>query len=467
MNICFIANFNKTVFFKKITDQLSNTGFNIYWISVSPKWTKYLLETGVSKSHILSLSNSKALQFQTNKEVLEKVYAIEKTNTHNLKQVYYMDRVLSRKPWSYVEQLFSYLVEEISLFINTKSISIVFGEATAAHEVIAAMICNTYDQKYLVPHTIRLPNNRFAFFEGYLQTKIFKLQSFDWNEKDTSAFIENYIKNKPKPNYFNQNNKILSYKNVKYYINIYKKLKDVFHENNENFSEKSIFHHIFYEKKYLKPFYAYYILKNIKFVKINKLGKYVLYTMHVQPEASIDVLGIENHNQYETIKKIAINLPFDYTLLVKEHLNGLGSRSVSDLQKIASIPGVILVDPNQNTTDLLKYIELVCTVSGTIALETALLGKKSITFSPMFFNTLPLCYFQIEPSKVNLYLNKTFNSSEGELSQKLNDYLSFTHKGIISDPVSDPNCINNENIKMVSHAFKHLIFTLNKKEEVK
>jgi hypothetical protein len=464
MNVCFIACFNKTIYFKKITDQLSNAGFNIYWISVSPKWTKYLLETGINRSHILSLLNSKALKFQTNKSTLEKIYTIEKTNIHNLKQVYYMDRVLSKKPWSYVEQLFSYLVEEISLFINTKNISIVFGEATAAHEVIAAMICNTYGQKYLVPHTIRLPNNRFAFFEGYLQTKIFKLHSSDWNEKETSTFIENYIKNKPKPNYFNQNNKTLSYKDVKYYINLYKKLKDIFYEKNENFSEKSIFHHFFYEKKYLKPFYAYFIFKNIKFVRINKPSKYVLYTMHVQPEASIDVLGIENNNQYETIKKIAINLPFDYTLLVKEHLNGLGTRSVSDLQKIASIPGVILVDPNQNTTDLLKYVELVCTVSGTIALEAALLKKKSVTFSPMFFNTLPLCFFQKDPSKVTLYLNKTFNFNKGELVQKLSDYLPFTHKGIISDPVSDPNCISNKNIEMVSHAFKHLIFLLTKKK---
>jgi len=457
MNICFVACFNKTIFFKKIADELEKKGNNVFWISVSNKWTDYLSNEGVKTSNILHLKQSESIKMEDSNHIIQLIHSIEENSVHTLKQVYSMDRILSKKPWDEIFPLFKYITKNISNFLSTNNINITFGEATAAHEILASMISKSLNKYYFVPFTIRIPFERFVFFDGHLQKNFYDISAPDWDLKKTESFLNEYRKTKPKPSYYYKNNQQDSYRNITIYKKVYEKIKEYFIEKNDNFSQKSLYHQLFYEKKYLKAFYAKQVKKKIKFIHIDTPGNYVLYAMHVQPEASIDVLGIENNNQYETIKKIALSLPSHYTLLVKEHSNALGTRTPSELRKIASIPGVKLTDPFQNTLELLKYVDLVCTVSGTVAFESTLLGKKSLTLSPMFFNILPLSFFDINPINTNKYILQQDCNDEVNLINSLHHILFHSHKGIISDPVSFPDCISKENIDNVANAFISLI----------
>jgi hypothetical protein len=458
MNICFIACFEKTIFFHKIAEQLERDNINVYWVSTSPKWTVYLTDRGVEKANILHLNDQSIDEITNFSEVLDMINDIERDNKHTLKQVYYMDRVLSHQPWSDVKRLFEYIIYNVSQFIKRNNIEMTFGEATAAHEVLTAMVVKTLKLKYFKPHTIRVPDDRFVFFEGYLEHRIFELTSEDWSLEDSENYLELYIEKRPKPYYFTLHNKRKSLFSLSFVISSVKKLKDTLTEGYTNFSEKSLYHHLFLEKKYLKSWNRFLIKHTIKFQTIRQKGKYVLYTMHVQPEASIDVLGIENNNQYETIKKIARNLPYSYILLVKEHSNALGMRDAKYLKAISKIPGVELVNPHQNSAELMKYVELVCSVSGTIGIESSILSKKSISLSPMFYNVLPFSYFDSRPEHINKYLDDTEEEEECQcLSEAFHSYVQYSHKGLISDPVSLPNCISRENIDSVANTFKKLV----------
>lgn len=457
MNICFLACFDKTIFFKELADELENKETNIFWISVSKKWTNYLLEKGVSQDNILTLSIKEVPDLEITADLEESIKLIEKSNAHTLKQVYYMDRILSKKSWKDVLILFQYIIDKLTQFIKEKKIEIIFGETTAAHEIITAMIVKSINIKFFKPHTVRIPDNRFAFFEGYSEKDVLKLTSPDWSEERNNEFISEYESNKKKPYYVATNNTKNEYANISYYKTIFKKLKDIWQEKSSNFTEKSLYHHLFIEKKYLYPLNRFIILNFLKFNTINSNGKYVLYTMHVQPEASIDVLGIENNNQYETIKKLASRLPFNYTLLVKPHSNGLGSNNINYIKNISKIPGVKLVDPFQKSEEILPYVDLVYSVSGTISIEAAIIGKKSVSLSPMFYNKLPLSFYDENPLNIKKYLFLDSTYEKQEVENSLYSYLQFTHSGFISDPISLPFCISNENIKIVSKAFLQLI----------
>lgn len=457
MNVCFLACFDKTILFNKISKELDAQGINVFWISVSTKWTNYLLENAVSPDNIITLSSEEVSNVGVTDELEELMRLIEKHNSHTLKQVYYMDRILSKKSWKDVLVLFQYIIDKVTPFIKKKNIQIIFGETTAAHEIITAMIAKSINIKFFKPHTVRIPDNRFAFFEGYSEKNIFKVASPDWSEEKNNKFISEYEDNKQKPYYVAVHNTKNEYVDMSYYKTIFKKLKDIFQERNSNFTEKSLYHHLFIEKKYLYPLNRFIILNCLKFYTIKDKRKYVLYTMHVQPEASIDVLGIENNNQYETIKKISSNLPYNYTLLVKAHSSGLGSNTFNSLKKISNIPGVMLVDPYQNSLDILKYVDLVYTVSGTIGMEAAILGVKSVSLSPMFYNKFELSFYDKNPSNIRKYLFLNCNYDKQKTTSSLYSYLQFTHSGFISDPISLPFCTSSENIKVVSKAFLQLI----------
>jgi capsule polysaccharide export protein KpsC/LpsZ len=138
----------------------------------------------------------------------------------------------------------------------------------------------------------------------------------------------------------------------------------------------------------------------------------------------------------------------------------LGLRSAKYLQDIAKIPGVLMVDPFQNTSKLLEYVDITYTVSGTIGIEASIVGKKSVSLSPMFYNVLPNSLFDDNPFNIVKHLEEVEKIDNEELNRSFYTYIQYTHKGFISDPVSLPYCISSENIEDVSKAFIKLLSIL-------
>ena len=93
--------------------------------------------------------------------------------------------------------------------------------------------------------------------------------------------------------------------------------------------------------------------------------RYVLYTLHHQPEASIDVFGSLNSNQASLIDSVSRLLPATHKLWVKEHKGAIGDRSLAWLRRIKKLPNVRLVDPFEDVLTLIRNADLVVTVSGT------------------------------------------------------------------------------------------------------
>ena len=130
---------------------------------------------------------------------------------------------------------------------------------------------------------------------------------------------------------------------------------------------------------------------NDKYVSVEKLTRqrYVFFPLHTEPEVSLLVYGRPFLNQIEVIRQLAISLPSDMILVVKEHPWMVGKRSESVYNKILNIPRVCLVDPATDARDLISNAELVSVITGSIALESAILGKPVLTFGDGPFNALP------------------------------------------------------------------------------
>lgn len=117
--------------------------------------------------------------------------------------------------------------------------------------------------------------------------------------------------------------------------------------------------------------------------------RYAFFPLHTEPEVSLLVYGRPYVNQIEIIRMLAMSLPVDMVLVVKEHPWMVGKRSLSAYKKMLDIPRVRFADPKLEARTLIRDADLVAVVTGSIALEATMLGKPVITFGDCPYNLLP------------------------------------------------------------------------------
>ena len=117
--------------------------------------------------------------------------------------------------------------------------------------------------------------------------------------------------------------------------------------------------------------------------------RYCFYPLHTEPEVSLLVYGRPFLNQIEVVRVLALSLPVDMVLVVKEHPWMVGKRSMGAYHKLMDIPRVHLVSPAMQARELIAGAALVAVVTGSVALEAAILGKPVITFGECPYNALP------------------------------------------------------------------------------
>lgn len=151
---------------------------------------------------------------------------------------------------------------------------------------------------------------------------------------------------------------------------------------------------------YPKPDFSRKIKANFlrlfrSYINRNKFGsneirnipsKAVFFGMHYQPEQTTLVQGLWFANQISLIEDISKSLPLGYTLVVKEHPWGRGNRPRWQYKHLESFYNVMFVDAPSK--DLIKNSDAVISISGTIAIEAAILGKPTIVLG---HNTFTFC----------------------------------------------------------------------------
>lgn len=85
-------------------------------------------------------------------------------------------------------------------------------------------------------------------------------------------------------------------------------------------------------------------------------------------------------HQMAIIHDIALSLPPDAVLFVKEHIWQIGLRDTAFYRAILEIPNVVMVHHEIPGIDLVKQCDLVCTMTGSSGHEAAALGIPAIRY---------------------------------------------------------------------------------------
>ncbi len=454
--IAIVSIFDLTRLFYEISIGLKEAGNDLVWITTDKFWTNWLKERGVLSQDILELvyKSDDFLDDADKDQILSDIVKSEANAGLTANQSLMMDQFVRYKNKPDINEYVYLYYRDIKRFLIDKQITHLIAEPTNINELITYMICRELAIKFISPRNMRYPENRVIFFNSHMQK-----DAWARPERDQSIsgqqLIDSFVARKKAPSYFDSHNKtpVIETKKIAGSIKIRLGRKKVFSQDNLTHHDlggriKLTLRRAF-NSTYLKHFSQYDKLDEIK-------GRIAFYGLHVQPESSIDVLGSYFSDQLKLIKDIRRALPFDTTLVIKEHPNFLGIKKLDFFKQLRRIPNVRLVSHNVSTFDIYSRASIIFTVSGTTAYEAGLLGIPAITFTEMYFSGLSSVHLCTDLTELRDLVWSLLNGFKRDYQADCDfmDHLgNCSYEALWSDPNFSSYVISRENIERLQKAF--------------
>lgn len=130
--------------------------------------------------------------------------------------------------------------------------------------------------------------------------------------------------------------------------------------------------------------------------EIDDFLNYVYFPLHFEPERTTNPDGGDFHDQLLAILKIREFIPENITIVVKEHPStyllgdkGVNGRSPLFFDLLSNIKNIKIVHVEKESKLLISKSKMVATISGSVAVEAALMGVRSVYLGDTWYNGLP------------------------------------------------------------------------------
>lgn len=116
---------------------------------------------------------------------------------------------------------------------------------------------------------------------------------------------------------------------------------------------------------------------------------FAAFYLQFQPEATTSAQAPYFINQDSLCEALAISLPGDIALYVKEHKASLGNRGQAYFRGLLIYPNVRFISPFVSGVELAQQARFVATVTGTVGFEAIALNKPLLIFGDTFYDICP------------------------------------------------------------------------------
>lgn len=130
------------------------------------------------------------------------------------------------------------------------------------------------------------------------------------------------------------------------------------------------------------------LFKHVRDLNVDDTCIYV--PLHCSPEATVDYYGDDpKYALYEEFMyHIAKTADEGIHLLIKEHPAMYGARKIAFYRKMASLKNVTLIDPYDNSNEILNKCKYVLVFSGSVGVEAAIRDKVIFTLTSNYYSDL-------------------------------------------------------------------------------
>jgi hypothetical protein len=431
---------------------------DLFIVSMLGEEQRLFLSSGMKESHVLNLHNPDVDQMDYR---LSRDYLVDAEKRYRFiaNEVIFTDRTLRSKDHHYVTKYLAYIIEKIETFISYNNIGIVFIEPTWTHEILTCKICEKMGIPVWAPVKSKLVPDKFFFFSGYKNEIAFERSAtLDVNSVADEVF--NFVEIKSKPQYFNKfsNRSKLTWSKFRVLYDISRLA--ITNDKNNNIQPTWL---SAVQKKLAAILRSPFLKWRAGFCKISEIqDPYVLVTLHVQPEASIDVVGGRYADQLNFIRCLARTTPSTHVLVVKEHPHAFGDRKMSFYRELGAMPRVMVLSPWEESRVSIVTADIVISNTGTSSLEAAMLGIPGVTATRMYFEKL-MVVPSFDPSieRVSELLEKAKiwkeNFNLKEFRHELGKIKKNQFSGNCGDFKTDVNVMSSQNIMKLRDAFREVM----------
>lgn len=460
MKILIVTNFSLTPMQVRVGRSLTDLA-EIYYLCVSQHTKNICVDSGVSESNIIQIS-LKELQLP---KVFRDFYSLNELKPSVLfNDLVSIDRYLSRRSASEIVVYKKLINDLASVCVGSGFFDVIFGESTWTHELALSRACQQFGGcRYFSPHTVRYPSGRWAFFEGESQENLVSIDKEKVASSDIPPVEDILLK---KPYYLKLNDeKLKKASSIRGWVSSF--LRFILNSNMEfenpcllDSRLKRLRIHWFF---FINRIWYRLALKKLT-PKDLKKKKYVLMTLHKQPESSIDVQSKNFDDQAQLAKFIWRKLPDDWILVIKEHSNAVGDRGRKFFKKLACENDIVFLDEKANTLSVIRNSQLVFSASGTPCLEASLLGIPAFTVAPVFFNKLKGCdqltsNDLLKSKDISVLIAEKRNNNFNELSPS--DYVEWiinnSFEGTWTDAETMPDSLDIKNVNKIINGHRSLL----------
>jgi hypothetical protein len=434
MKILFVENRYKTYLWENIARKLDNYGHEISWIVQNHAFTP-------------AADNVYKIPYPIKKQQESKKY-----NQSIFDFIQTTDRIINY--FNGNNHHYSYYYKEFSKIIIEVKPDLVIGESTLFHELMIIDICKKNNILYLNPSSTSYPVGRFSFF-AYDTKKPFKGSNEILSNEECDLLIKDINDRKIVPDYM---------KKVKITDNTYPTVGSMR-------DKWTIMSSYFRGEIYNTPSPLYKLVQEIKVKNIlrewNKLAEsnnkklpnenIILYPLQMQPEANLDVWGNHFRDQAKLVKELAAAIPKDWYLVIKTNPKSKYEMSKALLQVVKNTNNIIPLHSTTSMKDIFDLSTMVVTVTGTVAIECILKNKPLGLLGPSIVKGFKGCNVLQQPKEINniILLMKNNDLTVSNIDDKRNlikKLVSSSYKGLITDPVSNPNCLMQDNLDLIVQA---------------
>jgi len=349
--ILFIENRTNIFFYNLISKILISKNIEVHWLIQNKI---YKPECGIK--HIIDYPSKDQLKLNFPKKLINVSKKDRNINYYNGNTKHY-----------------NYYYYEIKKIVKKIKPDLIIGETSLFHELITLEISKDLKFLYLFPSPTRFANKKISFYK-FGSPNLYKKKN-----------IKSFKKIKVKEFYEKINNNEI-YKSIwhhgyKIYINkiYFWALNLIARIQGEKFNTPSVFSKFTLELKKLKLKFLWKLFSidlNHDIFNNNKL--IVLYPLQMQPEANLDVWGFPYRDQFSIVKNLAKTLKNEI-IIVKPNPKFKYEVSNKLIQLSKKYKNIYLMNSKILMADLLKKVNIVFSLTGSILFECVIKKKPAIT----------------------------------------------------------------------------------------
>jgi hypothetical protein len=458
--ILFIESNNNVILLKEVINELNNQNHNIktHFLSYSNTKNRSNIKSGLNSFYLQDVKCD--LRIETFQQLIRQIESTFPEFTLN--QCILLDRVLRNFTRKKAVRILSDYALHFQEFILKNEIKFVLGEISLGCELLFYYISKLHSVEYRDPlNTYAFNELRLIFFDHSHSSKTFKKRAEIVNINDREEEIRAEISKRLLGDI---NAKIGSKIKIVSFEKTFKKLTFLL-KNYDSFDYR---YHYSLKLHNLKRYLEFKINKvlfsysNVEY----RNERYFYFPLHIQPEATPDIVSPFYNKQLFLIEQITKALPNGMILLIKEHPNKASGVSFKERLRLLKSQTVKFISPMVKSTDLIKYSRGVITIAGTAGIEARYLKKPALLFSEIYFGdflaNVTKCYdFSQLPVKLK---EMAQNAEDTEFCKSDEDIIEFfhtmeanTYTGYIYDPFIDKEVLKPQNVKLIATAINIFI----------